>query len=153
MNAVEIEEAISELAARPFEREAFPFEFLEAFGNKATTIKSLKKDTTNKSDIGGVLQRNNIHLATTNPGGAEAGLDELRQSTATKKYKVKFILATDGEMIAAEELATGEVLACKYEKLGDHFGFSCCWRVSRRLPRSRTTRLISRPPPGSTNSM
>jgi len=123
MNAVEIEEAVSELAARPFTRETFPFEFLEAFGNKATTIKSLKKGTTNKSDIGGVLQRNNIHLLTTDPGGTEAGLDELRQSTATKKYKVKFILATDGEMIAAEELATGDVLACKYEKLADHFGF------------------------------
>ena len=33
MNAVEIEEAVSELAAQPFEAEEFPFAFLEAFGN------------------------------------------------------------------------------------------------------------------------
>ena len=97
MNAVEIEEAISELAARPFEREAFPFQFLEAFGNKQTTIKSLKKGTTNKSDIGGVLQRNNIHLLTTDPGGVDDGQSSLRQSAATKQHKATFILATDCE--------------------------------------------------------
>ena len=39
MNAVEIEEAVSELALQPFEAQEFPFSFLEAFGNKTTTIK------------------------------------------------------------------------------------------------------------------
>ena len=38
MNAVEIEEAISNLADQPFDPKGFPFAFLEAFGNKATTI-------------------------------------------------------------------------------------------------------------------
>ncbi len=123
MNAVEIEEAISELAARPFEREAFPFQFLEAFGNKETTIKALKKGTTNKSDIGGVLQRNNIHLASADPGEVDEVLTALRDSAATKKWKAKFILATDGEVINAEEMASGEVLDCTYEQLADHFGF------------------------------
>ena len=34
MNAVEIEQAISELAEKPFDRQEFPFQFLEAFGLK-----------------------------------------------------------------------------------------------------------------------
>lgn len=34
MNAVEIEEAVSALAERPFDAEEFPFAFLQAFGNK-----------------------------------------------------------------------------------------------------------------------
>ncbi|NJO11899.1 MAG: hypothetical protein HC873_22310 [Leptolyngbyaceae cyanobacterium SL_1_1] len=34
MNAVEIEEAVSQLAEAPFDPEEFPFAFLEAFGNK-----------------------------------------------------------------------------------------------------------------------
>lgn len=37
MNAVEIEEAISLLADQPFESAAFPYAFLEAFGNKVTS--------------------------------------------------------------------------------------------------------------------
>jgi hypothetical protein len=68
MNAVEIEEAISALAERPFDRAEFPYAFLEAFGNKEPTLRRLRSGTSNKSDIGGVLQTNNIHIATCEPG-------------------------------------------------------------------------------------
>ena len=67
MNAVEIEEAVSALAERPFDAAEFPFAFLEAFGNKATTIKRLRKGETNKSDVGGILQRDNIHSPAPSP--------------------------------------------------------------------------------------
>lgn len=64
MNAVEIEEAISRLAEQPFDATEFPYSFLEAFGNKATTINRLRKRDSNKTDIeGAVLQHNNIHMA------------------------------------------------------------------------------------------
>ncbi len=36
MNAVEIEQAISELAKQPFDTGEFAFLFLEAFGNKVS---------------------------------------------------------------------------------------------------------------------
>lgn len=45
MNAVEIEEAISALAEQPFDAAEFPFAFLQAFGNKETTLKRLRKVT------------------------------------------------------------------------------------------------------------
>jgi len=51
MNAVEIEQAISELAEKPFDRQEFPFQFLEAFGNKETTLKRLRTGVSNKSDL------------------------------------------------------------------------------------------------------
>ena len=41
MNAVEIEEEVWKLANTPFDEEEFPYLFLEAFGNKSTTIKKL----------------------------------------------------------------------------------------------------------------
>jgi hypothetical protein len=63
LNAVEIEEAISILAEQPFDAQEFPFAFLQAFGNKETTIRRLRKGESNKSDLGGVLQTNNIHIA------------------------------------------------------------------------------------------
>jgi hypothetical protein len=64
MNAVEIEQAISDLALQPFDAAEFPFAFLAAFGNKDTTLKRLRTGNNNASDVpGGVLQRNNIHIA------------------------------------------------------------------------------------------
>lgn len=68
MNAVEIEQAVSELAEAPFDAAEFPFAFLTAFGNKETTIKRLRKGESNKSDLGGVLQTSNIHIAVSAPG-------------------------------------------------------------------------------------
>ena len=53
MNAVEIEEAVSDLAQQLFDAEEFPYKFLAAFGNKATTIRRLRTGTSNSSDIGG----------------------------------------------------------------------------------------------------
>lgn len=64
MNAVEIEQAISELAEKAFDRQEFPFQFLVAFGDKETTLKRLRIGVSNKSDLGGVLQTNNIRIAT-----------------------------------------------------------------------------------------
>jgi hypothetical protein len=56
MNAVEIEEAVSRLAEAPFDPKAFPFAFLEAFGNKLTILKRLKSNSSNQSNLpGGML--------------------------------------------------------------------------------------------------
>jgi len=126
MNAVEIEEAISKLAEEPFDAARFPFAFLEAFGNKETTIKRLQaegKGGTNQSDLGGVLQRNNIHLKVCAEGQVTATLTALRDSPATARQKCKFILATDGKSFEAENLADGETVACDYSDFHNHFGF------------------------------
>ena len=123
MNAVEIADAVCELASRPFNSEEFPYAFLEAFGNKETTIKRLRSGATNKSDISGVLQSNNAHIAACTAGNTPTRLAELKASPATKKAKAKFIITTDGEYLEAEEIATGETLACLYRDLPNHFGF------------------------------
>ncbi len=123
MNAVEIEIAISDLAMQPFDALEFPYEFLRAFGNKETTIKKLKSGSSNKSDVGGVLQRNNIHILVSEPGKVDEALKALLDSPATAKNKVKFILATDGDSFQAEALDTGETVACEYPKFPDHFSF------------------------------
>ena len=126
MNAVEIEVAVSELALQPFDGEEFPYAFLVAFGNKDTTIKKLRsaKNSSNSSDIsGGVLQRSNIHIAVCTEGDANNTLIELKQSPATLKGKVKIILATDGVEFVAEDLNSGETVACAYGDFANHFGF------------------------------
>lgn len=124
MNAVEIEEAISALAEQTFDASEFPFAFLQAFGNKETTIKRLRAGASNKSDLGGVLQTNHIHILTCGPGQVSQSLAALRTSPATAKAKAKFILATDGIDFEAEELTGGEPpVACAYKDFPDHFGY------------------------------
>ncbi|MGH1369361.1 MAG: class I SAM-dependent DNA methyltransferase [Maritimibacter sp.] len=123
MNAVEIEEAISALAEQPFDAVEFPYAFLLAFGNKETTLKRLRSGTSNKSDLGGVLQTNNIHLKSCTPGTVSETLDALKISPATARSKAKFILATDGQTLEAEDLTNGDTIACDFKDFPDHFGF------------------------------
>ncbi|MFT3859326.1 MAG: class I SAM-dependent DNA methyltransferase [Aquabacterium sp.] len=123
MNAVEIEQAISDLAEQPFDPAEFPYSFLEAFGNKETTLKRLRAGATNKSDLGGVLQTSHIHLLTCDAGQVTQTLAALKASPATTKAKARFILATDGADLEAEDLISGETVACAFKDFPDHFGF------------------------------
>jgi len=121
MNAVEIEEAVSDLVAAPFDANEFPFAFAAAFGAKKATTDGLRRGATNQSDVGGVLWRNNIHLKIALPGKIGAALAALRASPRTAKFKAKFILATDGDTVEAEDLIGGDVVACPFADFPRHF--------------------------------
>ena len=114
---------MSALAEAPFDAAEFPFAFLQAFGNKETTLKRLRKGESNRSDRGGVLQTGNIHIAVAAPGEVTATLASLKASPATVRAKAKFALATDGDTLEAEDLLGGETVACAYRDFPDHFGF------------------------------
>ncbi|WP_050600713.1 class I SAM-dependent DNA methyltransferase [Qipengyuania citrea] len=124
MNPVEIADAVTELAQQPFDASEFPFQFLAAFGNKKTAIDRLRKGNTNHSDVpGAVLQRSNIHIATAAPGEVVDTLTALSNSPKTANQKARFILATDGHELQAEDVTTGETIACDYADFANHFGF------------------------------
>ncbi len=124
MNAVEIEAALSDLAEAEFDAAEFPYQFLAAFGNKEVALKKLRTGHSNTSDLtGGVLLRNNIHLATCETGSVSATLQALKASPATTKAKAKFILATDGQSLEAEELISGETISTDFVDFPNHFGF------------------------------
>ena len=121
MNAVEIEEAVSQLVTERFDPAEFPYRFITAFGAKKTTVDRLRRGDSNQSDVDGVLQRNNIHIAVARNGGVQDALTALRASPKTASQKAKFILATDGETVEAEDLVGGDVIACAYADLPRHF--------------------------------
>ncbi|PVE52036.1 lactate dehydrogenase [Arthrobacter sp. TPD3018] len=123
MNAVEIEEAVSDLVQQQFDAAEFPFQFITAFGAKKATVDRLRatKNGTNQSDVGGVLQRNNIHIGIAPAGEVGATLAALRASPKTVSAKAKFLLATDGETVEGEDLVGGDVIACPYSELPRHF--------------------------------
>ena len=124
MNAVEIEMAVSALAIEPFEGAEFPFSFLEAFGNKETTIRRLRKGDTNESDVpGGMLQRNNIHIAACDSGdGRRKPWPRSAPAPRPSAAKAKFILATDGDTSRGGRTGSGETIACAYADFAESFG-------------------------------
>lgn len=123
MNAVEIEQAVTKLAEQPFDGAEFPYAFLEAFGNKDATLKRLRTGGMNVSDVGGVLQRNHIHILVAPAGEISVAMEQVRTSERNDRWKVRFVLATDGESFEAEDRETGETVACAYGDFPDHFGF------------------------------
>lgn len=124
MNAVEIEQAISDLALEPFDPAEFPYAFLAAFGHKETTLKRLRTGNSNASDLpGAILLRNHIHLAVCPESQVSDTLQALRASPATTKAKARFILATDGQTLEAEELVSGDTIAPAYADFPNHLGF------------------------------
>nr|WP_319383508.1 DNA methyltransferase [uncultured Roseibium sp.] len=123
MTPTEMAEAVEELFSAPFHPAEFPYAFLLAFGNKETTIKKLRSGASNSSDVGGVLQRNNIHIGIAEPGKTAEMFQRLQDSPKTASAKAKFVLATDGETVEAQDLVRDDPLACTFEKFPDHFGF------------------------------
>lgn len=122
LNAVEIAEAVSELARQPFDADEFPYALLRAFGRKDVELKRLRKNNT--SDVaGGVLRRDSIHMAVTAPGEASAALQALRESPKSAANRVKFLLATDGDEVQAEETVTGDYRSFSLAELDRYFGF------------------------------
>ena len=124
MNAVEIEEAISNLVEHPFDASEFPYFFLEAFGNKETTLKRLRSGVSNKSDVGGVLQTNNIHIATCGLGEVAQTLALLKASPATADPKRALYWQRMGDLFEAEDLSVDDApVSCAYTDFPNHFGF------------------------------
>ncbi len=123
MNAVEIEEAVSELFEQPFDAATFPGAFLESFGNKPTVIKRLQSSASLSDIEGAVLQRNNIHFKVCPEGQVNSVFNQLKNSPTTTKNKTKFILATDGLTVEAEDLSGDAPLVCDYKDFPNHFGY------------------------------
>ncbi len=124
MNAVEIDQAVSELFQQPFDAGEFSFQFLAAFDRNETTLKRLRSGNTNKSDVPlAVLQRSHIHLASAPVGEVDAMIAALRASPRTSSEKARYILATDGVVLHVEDMATGDVLSCTWDDFPNRFGF------------------------------
>lgn len=124
MNAVEIEEAVTELTQQPYEPVAFITGFMAAYGASATTITRLKGGDGNTSDLlNGILWKKWVHFQPAAEGQAASVLDAIEASRKTAQGKVRYAITTDGTEFAARDLKTGEALFCPLPDLENHFGF------------------------------
>ncbi|MGR9244958.1 class I SAM-dependent DNA methyltransferase [Rhizobium leguminosarum] len=124
MNPTEIADALEAIANARFDPNEFGYAFTQATDNAHATVAKLRAGSTNRSDIpGGVLLNAKFHYAPALPGMAVDMLEALRASKRTAKAKPSILIATDGEMIAAEHPKSGETLHCPFRELGMYFSF------------------------------
>ncbi|MDQ7071105.1 MAG: hypothetical protein Q9M48_10285, partial [Rhodobacterales bacterium] len=124
MNVIEIQDAVSQIAAKSFDETNFFFDFMASYNAPAMTITRLRKNDGNQSDLpNGVIWRNWVHFLPNPPEGVQLALDRVETSPKTKRAKCRFVLTTDGTEIAARDLKTGDTLFCEFAELGDRFGF------------------------------
>lgn len=124
MNPTEIYDALAEIASQPFDAREFPFAFAAATDGANAAIAKLRNGSSNKSDLpGGILFNRKFHYAPAATGQSAVILDALRASKKTKSAKPAILIATDGETLAAEHPASGDSLHCRFDEIGDNFGF------------------------------
>lgn len=120
----DIEESVSRIAAVPFNSDSFPYDFISAYDAPPATVTRIRNGSQNPSDIeGGVLWRQKLHLFVCAPGQVETALDQLQASRSTTSQRAQFIAATDGDEFAARDLKADDTIFCRFDELGDRFGF------------------------------
>ena len=98
MNIIDIEQALVEIAQKPFSPHGLGLEFVAAFAKSSATIKRLKENSYNDSDIAdGTLWRGYMHYAPASKGMAAEVLEQLKSSKASVKHKVRLLISTDGQ--------------------------------------------------------
>lgn len=120
----DIEEAVSRIAAEPFNAETFPYDFIAAYDAPPATVTRIRNGSQNATDLdGGLLWRQKLHMLVCAPGQVEASVQQLIASRATERQKAQFLLATDGIEVAARDLRADDATFFPFEEFGNHFGF------------------------------
>lgn len=126
MSPTEIADALEAIAKQAFDAEEFPFAFAAATGNAPATVSKLRpgQRSLNRSKLpGGVLVNKKFHFLPAVSGEVDAAIDLLRTDKKTVQHKPAILIASDGEMVVAENPATRETLRCAFNELHRHFGF------------------------------
>jgi hypothetical protein len=124
MNIAEIEVQLAELVNAPFDKKEFALRLLEIYNAPKATLTKLRTGTQNKGEQSGdVLWSRKLFFRAADDRQAATTLDALKDGKATKSHKPRFLIATDGNEVAAYDTKTDEPLHCDYDKLNDHFDF------------------------------
>jgi hypothetical protein len=125
MNPTEIEFAVRDLVANPYDPETFPYEFLGIHNASKMTVSRLKSGLTNAAKKpGDVLWKKHFFFQSAEPGvdvGAVADL--LATDPLLAKHKPRFLLVTNGEQVHARDLQLDDTLNIDYAHLDERADF------------------------------
>ncbi|HTV91971.1 MAG TPA: DNA methyltransferase [Verrucomicrobiae bacterium] len=125
MNPTEIEFAVRDLVAKPYDPECFPFELLRIYNVSPVTIHRLKSGLTNKADQpGDLLWKGKLFFRPATQGEDVAAIgDALAGISFLAKFKPRFILVTNGEQVHVRDVQLDDTLNIEYARLDENSDF------------------------------
>jgi len=125
MNPTEIEFAVRDLVAKPYDAESFPFELLRIYNVSPVTIHRLKTGLTNKADQpGDLLWKGKLFFRAAAVGEDVGAIgDGLAGISFLAKFKPRFILITNGERVHVRDLQLDDTLNVEYARLDENADF------------------------------
>jgi hypothetical protein len=125
MNPTEIEFALRDLVAKPYDPELFPYELIGIFNASKVTVSRLRNGQTNAAkQPGDVLWKTKVFFRSANPRDDVGAIaDVLAADPLTAKHKPRFILVTNGEQFHARDTQLDDTLNVEYALLDEKSDF------------------------------
>ena len=119
----DIKEAVEAIMPHGFVSNNFLWNFMEAYGAPHSQISQLHATSGATLGSTGAIWRTHLHYIESLPGDIDATLQAMMDLPRTKRNQVRFVMTCDGHDIAARDLKTGELLACRFAELATHYSF------------------------------
>lgn len=125
MNPTEIEFAVRDLVAKPYDSESFPFDLIGIYNAPKSTVTKLKSGQTNSAkQPGDVLWKKHLFFRAINSGDDVASAaDAILEDPLTAKYKPRFVLVTDGVLVHIRDLRLDDTCNAEFERLDETSDF------------------------------
>lgn len=124
MNIAGIESSLRDLLEVSFDADSFIYRFLEIYDAPKSTITKLRQGTSDYSLLNGdLLWKKKLFFRIAPKGQTAATVDALAADPLTKKHAPRFLIATDGEEVYAQDIKTDQTCDIPFSKLNDAFDF------------------------------
>jgi len=124
MNIAGIESSLRDLVEISFDADSFIYRFLEIYDAPKSTITKLRQGTSGYSLLNGdLLWKKKLFFRIAPKGQTAATVDALAADPLTKKHAPRFLIATDGEEVYAQDIKADQTCDIPFDKLNDSFDF------------------------------
>ena len=125
MNPTEIEFAVRDLVAKPYDPESFPFDLIAIYNAPKSTVTKLKSGQTNAANqLGDILWKRHLFFRAINSGDDVASAaNAILEDRLTAKHKPRFVLVTDGVIVHVRDLKLGDTCNVDFESLDESADF------------------------------
>lgn len=125
MNPTEIEFAVRDLIAKPYDPQSFPFDLIGIYNAPKSTVTKLKSGQTNAANQpGDVLWKKHLFFRAISSGDDVASVtDAILKDPLTAKHKPRFALVTDGVLVHIRDLKLDDTCNIEFERLDESSDF------------------------------